>query len=114
MRPRPIAVLARRPARRAAQPPRQPEERARALGQSMVEFALILPVMLLLVAAAVDLGRLFFGYVAVENAAKEGALFGSRYPLCTDSTNVNCDNAGQNVQWYVENEAASSLKNALG
>ena len=80
----------------------------------MVEFAIILPLMLLLLAGAVDLGRLFFGYVAVENAAKEGALYGARYPLCVDSTNVNCDQAGQNVQWYVENEAGTQLKNALG
>ena len=28
--------------------------------------------------------------------------------------NVNCDQAGQNVQWYVENEAGTQLKNALG
>jgi Flp pilus assembly protein TadG len=80
----------------------------------MVEFALILPVMLLLVAAAVDLGRLFYAYVAIENAAKEGALYGAKHPLCADNTNVNCSANGANVQYYVENEAASGLKNALG
>ena len=41
--------------------------------------------MLLLLAAAIDLGRLFYLYVAVENAAKEGAFFGARYPLCDDN-----------------------------
>ena len=39
----------------------------------MVEFALVLPIMLVLMAAAIDLGRVFYAYVAVENAAKEGA-----------------------------------------
>jgi Flp pilus assembly protein TadG len=70
----------------------------------MVEFALILPVMLLLLAAAIDLGRLFYAYVAVENAAKEGAFFGARNPLCDDGLNTNCDNPN-NVLWHVQNEA---------
>ena len=115
MRPRPIAALARLRGRPAAHDPARPAaDRTRTLGQSMVEFALILPIMLLLVGAAVDLGRLFFAYVAVENAAKEGVMYGARHPLCADSTNVNCDTAGQNVTWYVENEAATGLKTALG
>ena len=114
MRPRPIALLARSVGRRPAQRAGQPEDRTRTLGQSLVEFALILPVMLLLVAAAVDLGRLFYAYVAIENAAKEGALYGAKHPLCADNTNVNCSANGANVQYYVENEAASGLKSALG
>jgi Flp pilus assembly protein TadG len=73
-------------------------------GQSLVEFALVLPIMLLLLAGAIDLGRLFYAYVAVENAAKEGALFGARSPLCDDNTNTNCDDPN-NVIWHVRNEA---------
>jgi len=56
----------------------------------------------------------FFAYVAVENAAKEGALYGARNPLCADDTNVNCSTSGKSVQWYVENEAASALKTSAG
>src|SRR6476659_4703004 len=97
MRPRRIAALARLYGRPAAQDPARPAaDRTRTLGQSMVEFALILPVMLLLVAAAVDLGRLFFAYVAVENAAKEGVLYGARHPLCADASNINCAANGAN------------------
>ena len=70
----------------------------------MVEFALVLPIMLLLLAAAIDLGRLFYAYVAVENAAKEGAFFGARNPLCDDGVNSNCGNPN-NVLWHVANEA---------
>jgi Flp pilus assembly protein TadG len=114
MRLRRIAPLAARLRRRGDGQARPATDRTRSLGQSMVEFALILPIMLLLVGAAVDLGRLFFAYVAVENAAKEGVMYGARHPLCADSTNVNCDTAGQNVTWYVENEAATGLKTALG
>ena len=62
--------------------------------------------MLILLAAAIDLGRLFYAYVAVENAAKEGAFFGSRNPLCDDSGNPNCANPN-NVVWHVQNEATN-------
>lgn len=46
-------------------------------GQSMVELAVSLLVLLLLLSVAIDLGRLFFSYVAVRDAAQEGALYGS-------------------------------------
>jgi hypothetical protein len=72
----------------------------------MVEFALVLPLMLFLMAIAADFGRLFYAYVAVENAAKEGALYGSRTPLCVDSSNVACPDPG-NVQWHAQNEASN-------
>jgi len=49
-------------------------------GQALVEFALILPVMLLLLLIAIDFGRLFFSYVAINNAAREGASFASVVP----------------------------------
>ena len=64
---------------------------------------MILPIMLLLLAGAIDLGRMFYSYVAVENAAKEGALFGARHPMC-GSASAACPNPG-NVQWVVEHEA---------
>jgi Flp pilus assembly protein TadG len=49
-------------------------ERTRASrGQALVEFALVAPVMLLVLLLAVDFGRLFFSYVSVNNAAREGA-----------------------------------------
>ncbi len=82
--------------------------RHRSRGQSMVEFALVLPLMLVLMAVAVDFGRLFYAYVAVQNAAKEGALYGSRQPLCVDDSNVGCPDP-INVKWHVQNEA-SNLK----
>lgn len=42
-------------------------------GQSLVEFALILPVFILLLLGIVDLGRGVFAYNTVSNAAREGA-----------------------------------------
>src|SRR5918992_2943310 len=42
-------------------------------GQAMVEFAIVLPVLALLLVMAVDFGRVFFGWVALQNAARIAA-----------------------------------------
>lgn len=52
----------------------------KASGQELVEFALVLPLLLLLVFGAVDLGRLFHAYITISNAAREGARYGIIYP----------------------------------
>lgn len=44
-------------------------------GQGLVEFALILPVVLLLVIGALDIGRAFYVKVVLENSAREGANY---------------------------------------
>lgn len=49
-------------------------------GQALVEFALILPVLVLLLVMAIDLGRVFFGWVALQNAARIGADHAARFP----------------------------------
>lgn len=47
--------------------------RARPRGQALVEFALIIPVFLLIVVGLFDLGRAVFAYNTLTNAAREGA-----------------------------------------
>ena len=42
-------------------------------GQGLVEFALILPLLVLLLVMALDFGRVFFGWVALHNAVRVGA-----------------------------------------
>jgi uncharacterized repeat protein (TIGR01451 family) len=54
-------------------------------------------------AAAADLGRMFYSYVAIQNAVKEGAVYGAHYPLC-DATSSQCPDPG-NVTWRVQREA---------
>lgn len=49
-------------------------------GQSMIEFALILPVMVLIIAGIFDLGRAFYSFITITNAAREGARYGSLNP----------------------------------
>jgi Flp pilus assembly protein TadG len=53
---------------------------ARERGQSLVEFAVILPLLLLIVLGTVDLGIGFKTYIALTNAAREGARWISIHP----------------------------------
>ena len=46
-------------------------------GQSLIELALVMVFLLLLVAGIVDIGRAFFTYISLRDAAQEGALVGS-------------------------------------
>ncbi len=71
-------------------------------GQSLVEFAIVLPVLVLVIGGAVDLGRLFFAYVSTENAAKEGAMYGATNPRC-DTPKLQCSDPNT-VRWHVVNE----------
>jgi Flp pilus assembly protein TadG len=64
-------------------------------GQSLVEFALILPVFLLLFAAILDLGRIAAAQISVTNAAREGAFQAAQTPTsfkagaaCDPNTNL--------------------------
>jgi Flp pilus assembly protein TadG len=41
--------------------------------QSLVEFALILPVLLMFIVIIIDIGRVFYYYTTIFNAAREGA-----------------------------------------
>ena len=58
----------------------QPAQR----GQSLVELGLTMVLILTLLAGAVDLGSAFFDYIALRDAAQEGALYGSIHPTDTN------------------------------
>ena len=49
-------------------------------GQALVEFALLVPVLLLLLLGAIDFGRLFLGWVSLQNMARVGANFAAVHP----------------------------------
>ncbi len=49
-------------------------------GQSLVELALTLPLLLLILLGVIDLGRIYFSYITVVNAAREGARYGAGHP----------------------------------
>lgn len=50
------------------------------LGQSVVEFALVVPFLLLILLFAIDFGRAFFGYVILNNASRIAANYAALYP----------------------------------
>ena len=49
-------------------------------GQSLLEFALIVPILLVILAGVLDLGRLYYAYVSVTDAAAEGASYAAIHP----------------------------------
>ncbi len=55
-------------------------------GQSLVEFAVSLVIILILLAGIVDAGRALFTYMALRDAAQEGALYGSIDPQSVTET----------------------------
>ena len=77
-------------------------ERADRTGQSLVEFALVVPLLLLIFSGAADLGRAFYNQVALENAVKEGSLYGARFPLCGNPSSLCMD--PNTVSWRVQHE----------
>ena len=52
-------------------------------GQSLVEMAVALVMLLLLVGGIVDIGRAYFTYMAMRDSVQEGALYGSINPTLT-------------------------------
>jgi Tfp pilus assembly protein PilW len=71
---------------------RAPQVRPRGRsGQSLVELAISLTVMLLLLVGAVSFGMAFFSYVAMRDAAQEGALYGSFNPYEDSNGNGEYD-----------------------
>ena len=49
-------------------------------GVALVEFAIVVPLLLIMVFGAMDVGRLYFEQVALADAAQEGAFYSSFEP----------------------------------
>ena len=69
--------------------------RPRSRGQSLVEFALVLPLLLIFLATVLDLGRIYYANISLLNAAREGAFQASKTPdsyqagqPCNTTTNL--------------------------
>jgi PKD repeat protein len=80
--------------------------RRRTRGQSIVEFALILPVLMLLLLITLDFGRLFMSYISLTNTTRVAANYGSLNPssfgsppdTTTYNAVVNRESAGLNCK----------------
>ncbi len=56
-----------------------------ALGQGMIEFALTLPILLVLILGVIEFGRLLFVFSAVTTGAREAARYGSAAGITSGS-----------------------------
>ncbi len=65
------------------------QKAGRSAGQGLVEFALALPVLLLLLLGVIEFGRLLQAWMAVQNAAR----FGMRYAVTGEFDPQYCDDA---------------------
>lgn len=53
----------------------EPSRDRRSRGQSIVELTLLMPVLLLILLGAIDLGRAYYAYVSITNAARVGTEY---------------------------------------
>ncbi|HET7029387.1 MAG TPA: TadE family protein [Candidatus Limnocylindrales bacterium] len=98
---------------------RRPRSRRRSpSGQSLVEFALVFPILLILLLTIVDFGRIFSAGITVESAARTAAETAAGQYL-TEMTRVSpaaIDTAGyqriHDAAWQSICDEASSLPNA--
>src|SRR5215211_6100079 len=83
-------------------------------GQSLVELAISLLILLYLLSGAVEFGIVFFQYVQLRDAAQEGALYASMNPSDGDGIEARVraaasspidlsDTSAVKVEIYVEN-----------
>jgi hypothetical protein len=89
--------------RLGGQGPRSGRARRLQCGQGLLELALVLPFLLLLLMGAIDLGRVFFAYAAISNAAYEAARQAARggylyTPCALNSVGIACDTTAMQHQ----------------
>lgn len=73
------------------------KNRAHEAGISLLETAMVIPLLLIMLAGVVDVGRAYHTYITTINAAREGARFGVNRPW-----DIN------GIRTVVRNEAATS------
>jgi Flp pilus assembly protein TadG len=82
-------------------------------GQSLVEFAAGVVVLVIIVSGVLDLGRAFFTFVAIENGAGEGAIFASYHPAWVTQADAAAGGAShpefENITYRATHESPSGL-----
>ncbi len=80
-------------------------------GQSMVELALFITVLMVILAGTIDLGRAFYTWLGMRDAAQEGAAYGSISP--SDSAGINARIA-RNLDQLIAPSAYTVSVNIIG
>lgn len=76
-------------------------------GQSLIELAVSLPVMILILLGTIDFGMAIFSYAILRDAAQEGALYGSFNP----ANKIEIENRARNISPRGNKEVFSSPVN---
>ncbi len=76
-------------------------------GQSLVELAISLPVLILLLLGTVDFGMAIFSYSILRDAAQEGAFYGSFNP----ANKAEIENRARNISPHKDEGTSSSVVN---
>jgi Flp pilus assembly protein TadG len=111
--------------------------RANGRGQSLVEFALILPILLTLTGAAIDVARVYAGWVTLESATRDAAeqvattetsqtaaAAKAKSIVCSELVNTagftappgnptNCSSPSVTATWTSDPSSPNSIKNPL-
>jgi len=82
-----------------------------------VEVALTLPILLLILSGLLDIGRVYYIYIALEEAAQEAATFLAQNPWCQEPTDTppadavldNCSNPN-NAEYRVLNASNQEIE----
>ena len=78
-------------------------------GQSLVEFALMMVVLIITLMGILDIGRAFFAYIALQDAVGEGAVYASLNSSCITAESGPACADPDNVVWRTKNESLSGL-----
>ena len=78
-------------------------------GQSLVELAVTLPILILLLLGTIDFGMAIFSYSMLRDAAQEGAFYGSFNP----TNKAEIENRTRNISPRGEEEIFSSPVNLM-
>ena len=96
---------------------KQLADRRRRDGQALVEFALVFPVLILLLLGILDFGRAIYAYNTIADAARDGARVAAVNQIATspagDCTQTRPIEDPFNAHWSVKTCAATSAT-ALG
>lgn len=84
-------------------------------GQSVAEFAIVLPIFLLMVFAIIDLGRVVWAYDNLGNAAREGARYasvhgGSDVTTCPTGPNLGSTPATGCPTWTPDSKEPTRIQ----
>jgi PKD repeat protein len=88
-------------------PSRAPDDRESSRGQSLAEFALVVPVLMLILLIAVDFGRIYLGYINLQQMARVAAGFAAEHASSWDIPDSPDKAADRSkYQALIANEAA--------